>query len=94
MLSITNVYLFIHHRANVKAGQRSCSFYRLCPLLLQDAQLVESLGWLPLTAQRLNVMDCVQNAINVISVCWAACDVFCYMDDVDYFYWVLFHLES
>ena len=45
MLSITNVYLFIlgwHHRANAKAGHRSCSFYRLCPLLLQEAQLVET----------------------------------------------------
>ena len=45
MLSITNVYLFIlgwHHRANAKAGHRSCSFYRLCLLLLQEAQLVET----------------------------------------------------
>ena len=43
MLSITNVYLFIlgwHHHANAKAGHRSCSFYRLCPLLLQKVQLV------------------------------------------------------
>ena len=40
---LTNVYLFIlgwQHRANAKAGHRSCSFYRLCPLLLQKVQLV------------------------------------------------------
>ena len=45
MLSITNVYLFVlgwHHRANAKAGHRSSSLYRLCPLLLQEAQLVET----------------------------------------------------
>ena len=57
--------------------------------------LMSSLGWFPLEpAQQLNEMDCVQIAIDVISVCWTACDVYCYMDDVDYFYWVLFHLES
>ncbi|XP_078320426.1 uncharacterized protein LOC144621355 [Crassostrea virginica] len=31
-----------HHRANAKVGQRSCSFYRLCSLLLREAQLVET----------------------------------------------------
>ena len=45
MLSVTNVYLFVlgwHHRANAKAGHRSSSLYRLCPLLLQEVQMLET----------------------------------------------------
>ncbi|XP_048727495.2 uncharacterized protein LOC125645738 [Ostrea edulis] len=31
-----------HHRINGKTGHRGCGFYVLCPLLLQEARLVES----------------------------------------------------
>ncbi|XP_062571643.1 uncharacterized protein LOC134233670 [Saccostrea cucullata] len=31
-----------HHRVNGKAGHRSCTFYKLVPLLLQEAKLVET----------------------------------------------------
>uniref|UniRef100_K1PUT5 Uncharacterized protein n=1 Tax=Magallana gigas TaxID=29159 RepID=K1PUT5_MAGGI len=45
-MALMNIlFVFIkgwHHRVNGKAGHRGCTFYKLVPLLLHEAKLVET----------------------------------------------------